>query len=83
MMILDQQNVLRRGSFELSGGGGDEGDYWSSQGYFINDSTYYQTAKNCWSEMSCDSSVQIFRISSEGIIAPIQGRSENFKVPYR
>ncbi len=83
MMILDQQNVLRRGTFELSGGGGDEGDYWSSQGYFINDSTYYQTAKNCWSEMSCDSSVQIFRISSEGIIAPIQGRSENFKVPYR
>ncbi len=83
MMILDQHNILRRGTFELASGGGDEGDYWSSQGYFINDSTYYQTGKSCSYEFSCDSSVQVFRISSDGKIAVIPGESEYFRVPYR
>lgn len=82
MMIIDQNNILRSGQFDLASGGGDEGDYWGSNGYFINDSTYFQTCQSGSSfEAVNDSSAIVWRISSTGKISLDPTPSQYFKVP--
>lgn len=68
MMIVDQQNTLRRGSFTVASAGGDEGDYAYSRGWFTNDSTYYMTGKSCSGDIACDSFMHVYHISSNGKI---------------
>jgi len=82
MKILDQKNVFRKGSFELASGGGDEGDYWSSKGYFINDSTYFQTAISGREGISLDSTVKVFRISHKGVVSIDHDLSEFYRKNY-
>lgn len=82
MMIIDQDNILRNGQFVLASGGGDEGIFWGSNGYFINDSTYFQTSvSNTEFEALIDSSASVWHISSSGKISLDQSGSQYFKVP--
>jgi|GEM_PF-6586271 len=82
MMIIDKDNILRPGQFDLASGGGDEGEYWGSNGYFINDSTYAYSSQS-GSEFAAvnDSSAVVWRISSNGKISLDPTRSKYFKVP--
>lgn len=68
MRILDQNNVFRRGTFELASSGGDEGFYAGTWGKFVNDSTYMQTGISGYDGITVDSSITIFRISHNGLI---------------
>ncbi len=82
LMVIDQDNILLNGSYPLAGGGGDEGDYSISKGYFINDSTYFQIGKSCYYETKCDSFVNIVRISNKGKIIS-DDQSKYYELPYR
>ena len=83
MYIVNQDNIMQNEYIILAGGGGDEGDYWSSTGYFVNDTSYLSFSKSCSYESHCDSTVTTYHIAATGEIKVDKNETLRFRVPYR